>query len=64
MKRYIIEQRLKSVAAFLVIIILLPYIVSVFVNGADVTAGDSGSSFYVKNHRNKPLTKDGNADII
>ncbi len=48
MKRYIIEQRLKSVAAFLVIIILLPYIVSVFVNGADVTAGDSGSSFYVK----------------
>lgn len=48
MKRYIIEQKLKSVAAFLVIIILLPYVVSVFVNGADVTAGDSSSSFYVK----------------
>ena len=48
MKRYIIEQKLKSVAAFLVIIILLPYVVSVFVNGADVTAGDSRGSFYVK----------------
>ena len=47
MERYIIEQKLKSAAAFLIIIILLPYVISVFVNGADITAG-GGSSFYVK----------------
>lgn len=35
MRRYYIEQKLKSAAAFLIILILLPYIVSVFVNGAD-----------------------------
>lgn len=35
MGRYYIEQKLKSAAAFLIILILLPYIVSVFVNGAD-----------------------------
>lgn len=33
MKRYYIEQKLKSAASFLIILILLPYIVSVFVNG-------------------------------
>ena len=33
MKRYTIEQKFKSAAAFLVILILFPYIVSVFVNG-------------------------------
>ena len=35
MKRYTIEQKFKSAAAFLVILILFPYIVSVFVNGVD-----------------------------
>ena len=49
MERYIVEQKLKSAAAFLVIIILLPYIVSVFVNGADVTAGAGSSSFWQGN---------------
>lgn len=48
MDRYTIEQKLKSAAAFLVIIILLPYIISVFVNGADAAAGDGSSSLYVK----------------
>lgn len=47
MNRYAVEQKFKSAAAFLVILILLPYIVSVFVNGADVS-GDSGGDFYVK----------------
>ena len=47
MNRYAIEQKFKSVAAFLIILILLPYIVSVFVNGADLREGDGGS-FYVK----------------
>lgn len=48
MDRYTIEQKMKSAAAFLVIIILLPYIISVFVNGADAAAGDGSSSLYVK----------------
>lgn len=47
MNRYMIRQKFRSLAAFLVILILLPYIVSVFVNGADVTSEDGGS-FYVK----------------
>lgn len=47
MNRYAMEQKFKSVAAFLVILILLPYIVSVFVNGADVRE-DAGEDFYVK----------------
>ncbi len=47
MNRYAIEQKFKSVAAFLVILILLPYIVSVFVNGADVRK-EGGEDFYVK----------------
>lgn len=33
MRRYYIEQKLKAAASFLIILILLPYIVSVFVNG-------------------------------
>lgn len=47
MDRYFVEQKLKSVAAFLLIIILLPYIISVFVNGADKVTGDGGA-FFVK----------------
>ena len=47
MNRYVIRQKFRSLAAFLTILILLPYIVSVFVNGADVTTEDGGS-FYVK----------------
>ena len=44
MKRYTIEQKFKSAAAFLVILILFPYIVSVFVNGVDpVAEGNAGS---------------------
>ena len=47
MNRYDIEQKFKSIAAFLMILILLPYIVTVFVNGADVKESDGGD-FYVK----------------
>lgn len=46
MNRYAVEQKFKSIAAFLVILILLPYIVSVFVNGTDVREEDG--RFYVK----------------
>ena len=63
MERHIIEQKLKSAAAFLVIIILLPYVVSVFVNGADVTAGAGTSSFYVKVEVPDAEEADGVAEI-
>ena len=42
MNRYAIEQKFKSAAAFLIILILLPYIVSVFVNGTDLREVDGG----------------------
>lgn len=62
MDRYTIEQKLKSAAAFLVIIILLPYIISVFVNGADAAAGE-GSVFYVKVKVPDTEEADGIAEI-
>ncbi len=62
MDRYTIEQKMKSAAAFLVIIILLPYIISVFVNGADAAAGES-SVFYVKVKVPDTEEADGIAEI-
>ena len=62
MDRYTIEQKMKSAAAFLVIIILLPYIISVFVNGADATSGES-SVFYVKVKVPDTEEADGIAEI-
>lgn len=62
MDRYTIEQKMKSAAAFLVIIILLPYIISVFVNGADAAAGE-GSIFYVKVKVPDTEEADGIAEI-
>lgn len=62
MDRYTIEQKMKSAAAFLVIIILLPYIISVFVNGADAAAGE-GSVFYVKVKVPDTEEADGIAEI-
>ena len=46
MKRYTIEQKFKSAAAFLVILILFPYIVSVFVNGVDPEE-TTNENFYI-----------------
>ena len=63
MERYVIEQKLKSFAAFLVIVILLPYIVSVFVNGADLSAESGGSAFYVKVKVPDTEEADGVAEI-
>ena len=62
MDRYTIEQKMKSAAAFLVIIILLPYIISVFVNGADAASGE-GSVFYVKIKVPDTEEADGIAEI-
>lgn len=47
MKRYI-EDKLKSAAACLLLLFIFPYIISVFVNGADPAAEDEGTEFYVK----------------
>ena len=41
MSRYIIKQKLKSIFSFLIILILFPYIVSVFVNGAQTRLGSA-----------------------
>lgn len=62
MDRYTIEQKMKSAAAFLVIIILLPYIISVFVNGADAASGEGGV-FYVKVKVPDTEEADGIAEI-
>lgn len=48
MRRYYIEQKLKSAAAFLIILILLPYIVSVFVSGTGVRADRKEEETYVQ----------------
>ncbi len=62
MNRYALEQKFKSAAAFLVILILLPYIVSVFVNGADVREEDGGD-IYVKVKVPDTEEADGLAEI-
>lgn len=47
MNRYIVKQKLKSFFAFLIILILFPYIVSVFANGADTRIGNGENASYV-----------------
>ena len=45
--RYFIRQKIKAFCAFLIILILLPYTISVFVNGADVRTENGSDSPYV-----------------
>ena len=47
MNRYIVKQKLRSFFAFLIILILFPYIVSVFANGADARIGSGENVSYV-----------------
>ena len=47
MSRYIIKQKLKSLFSFLIILILFPYIVSVFVNGTQTRLGSAENAPYV-----------------
>ena len=54
MRRYYIEQKLKSAAAFLIILILLPYIVSVFVSGTGVRADRKEEETYVQVKQKTP----------
>ena len=46
-QRYV-RQKLKALGAFLLILVLLPYVVSVFVNGADIKAGTEMEGTYVR----------------
>lgn len=46
-QRYV-RQKLKSIGSFLIILILLPYIVAVFVNGGDLKAIGKESTVYVQ----------------
>lgn len=46
-QRYI-RQKLKAVGAFILILILLPYVISVFVNGADIKAENKADRIYVQ----------------
>lgn len=48
MSRYYIRQKIKSIGSFLIILVLLPYIISVFMNGKDIRADSSGDVPYVK----------------
>lgn len=63
MKRYRIEQKFKTLAAFLVILILLPYIISVFVNGVNIAAEDGGGAFYVRVRVPDTEEADGIAEV-
>ena len=54
--RYTIRQKIKSLLAFLVILLLLPYAVSVFVNGKNVVKGYGKDNLSVRvkiTHANK-----------
>lgn len=62
MNRYDIEQKFKSIAAFLVVLILLPYIVTVFVNGAD-TGEKADGEFYVEVRTGDEKEADGVTEI-
>lgn len=43
-----VRQKIKNTVSFLVILILLPYVVSVFINGADMKADSKNSSVFVR----------------
>ena len=62
MKRYTIEQKFKSAAAFLVILILFPYIVSVFVNGVDPEE-TTNENFYIRVTASEEEEADGIAEV-
>lgn len=61
-ERYTIEQKFKSAAAFLVILILFPYIVSVFVNGVDPEE-TTNENFYIRVKASEEEEADGIAEV-
>lgn len=59
-QRYM-RQKAKTICSFLIILILLPYVVAVFVNGADMEVIGKNSGAYVKV---KKAAEDGTEQII
>lgn len=54
MRKKTMRQKLKSLGSFCLILILLPYVVTVFVHGAEFSKGDDSGQVYVK------VRKEGN----
>lgn len=60
MGQRLMQQKLKSIGSFLLILLLLPYIVTVFIHGADMKAGKSDGGPYVKV---KEIDEDGKEQV-
>jgi len=59
-QRYM-QQKVKTVCSFLLILILLPYVVAVFVNGADMEVNGKNGGAYVQV---KKTSEDGSDQVI
>ena len=51
MSFYSAKKKIKNIAAFLIILIFLPYVVSIFVNGKDVNVLNVSVHFKIKFER-------------
>lgn len=63
MRRYTVQQKLKSAGAFLILLIFLPYVVSVFVNGVGTGKEDRGDDFYIRVQVPDTEEADGIAEV-
>lgn len=54
MSFYSAKKKIKNIAAFLIILIFLPYVVSIFVNGKDVNPQNGSGHFTIKVARTDP----------
>ena len=54
MSFYSAKKKIKNIAAFLIILIFLPYVVSIFVNGKDVNLQNGSGHFTIKVARTDP----------
>ncbi len=61
MGQHYMRQKLKAVFSFLIILILLPYIAAVFINGGDMKAEGKNNSAFVKVKKKK---SDGEEQIV
>lgn len=60
MGQRLMQQKLKSIGSFLLILLLLPYVVTVFIHGADMKAGKRDGGPYVKV---KEIDEDGKEQV-
>ena len=61
MSFYSAKKKIKNIAAFLIILIFLPYVVSIFVNGKDVNLQNGSGHFTIKGRgaAYKPVQRTG-----